>query len=321
MADYPDHENLDDGAAARNEFSELGSLIRRVLDQNQEIRTPDDPPPETAHHDDESGAVRSPIPGYNRPAQPDPEAVEGELPESPVSPIRPTAKDHHTEPQPPLKPTVPDRRATSELSPREQMQRAEEALIRLREKMGQVAAEFAAGKINQDQFDAIYGRYSEQRDITERLLARDPQTNAWQSVVRPGHTQFLRDHYEARVISYAIYAQETAALISVMGPLQIKPMQAQAVLLRLKDVSQKRGQNPGPAKKMMRDGRCVLFVPGQHTVAAVIFSREPAGVLVARIVDLHDDFERANQHAIQRGDYATGRMVFPHRALFEDADY
>ena len=29
------------------------------------------------------------------------------------------------------------------------------------------------------------------------------------------------------------------------------------------------------------------------------------------------DFERANQHALARKDYATGRMVFPHRALFE----
>ena len=333
MVDYPDYENPDDESSAPDDSSnDSGALVRRVVDQNQEVRTPDDPPSESEAHDDAPVVIQSPIPGYNRPAQPStedgvkspadgaPESPSESQPEPPVSPIRPTMPDH-SEPQPPLKPSMPDRRATSELSPREQMQRAEEALIRLREKMGHVAAEFAAGKINQDQFDAIYGRYSEQRDITERLLARDPQTDAWQSVVRPGHTGFLRSHYEAHVISYAIYAQETATLISVTGPLQIKPVQAQAVLARLKSVRMVRGDNPGPAKKMLRDGRCVLFVPGQYTVAAVILSREPATVLVDRIVDLHDDFERANLYAIQRGDHATGRMVFPHRALFEDLNY
>ena len=86
-------------------------------------------------------------------------------------------------------------------------------------------------------------------------------------------------------------------------------------------MSAERESKLGPAKKMLRDGRCVLFVPGQHTVAAVIFSREPASVLVERLADLHDDFERANLYAIQRGEYTTSRMVFPHRALFEDSSY
>ena len=213
---------------------------------------------------------------------------------------------------------MPDqRKATSELSPREQLQRVEEALIALREKMAHTAADFAAGNLNQAQFDAIDARDSEQRDITERLLMRDPGTDAWQSVIQSGHTQFLRDHYEARVISYAIYAQNTAALISVTGPLQIKPRQAQAVLNRLQAVREVRGKNPGPAQRELRDGRTVLFVPGEQTVAAVIFSRKPADGQVNLILDLHRDFERANQHALALEDYATGRMVFPHRALFE----
>lgn len=306
MANQPDPQD---------EFPEqLGSLIRRVLKQDQEPRSPEDLPPEVTHFDETSDAVRSPIPGYNRPARPGTAPIDGD---SPVSPIRPSVNDD-IEPQAPLTPSVPEpRKATDELSPREQMQRAEEALIALREKMAHVAAEFAAGKINQAQFDAIYARYSEQRDITERLLARDPGTDAWQSVIQAGHTQFLREHYEARVISYAIYAQDTAALISVTGPLQIKPRQAQAVLNRLAAVREVRGDNPGPAQRELRDGRTVLFVPGALTVAAVIFSRKPADGQINRIMDMHRDFERANQHALLREDYATGRMVFPHRALFE----
>jgi hypothetical protein len=248
------------------------------------------------------------------PGHPIPEQVGA----PPISPIRPTMPDD-TEPPPPLTPSPPDR-ARKPLTPREQMQRAEEALINLRQKMAGIAAEFAQGKLNQAQFDAIYGRYSEQRDITERLLARDPESQAWQSVVRSGHTQFLKQHYKARVLSYAIHDQETFGLIARTGSIQIARSQVEAVLLRLQAVTVQRG-NPGPALKKLGDGRCVLFMPGALTVAIAIFSLEPSRTQIGRIEDIHRDFERANQHALRARDYTTSRMVFPHRALFEEQRY
>jgi hypothetical protein len=186
--------------------------------------------------------------------------------------------------------------------------------------MAQVAAEFAQGKLNQAQFDAIYSRYSEQRMITERLLARDPSTQAWQSVVQPGHTSFLKSHYEARVVSYAIYDRETGRLIAVTGTIQLQQAQIEAVLSRLNLVSTQRG-NPGPAHKKLPNQHSVLFVPGDLTLAVAIFSLEPSAMQFQRVQDIHHDFERANQHALRRKDYSTGRLVFPHRALFEEKKF
>lgn len=285
------------------------SLLRRLLNQAQEPHIPHEDLPERTPETLPPDAVVSPTPGHS---------ISVPLSaDTPVSPIRPKIQDE-TEPQPPLTPTLPERNAPPEaLTPREQMQRAEEALINLRQKMAHVASEFAQGKLNQAQFDAIYSRYSEQRVITERLLARDPETQAWQSVVQAGHTQFLKSHYEARVISYAIHDQETYALIAVTGTVQIQHAQVEAVLARLKAVSAERG-NPGPAQKKLRDGHSVLFVPGDLTVAVVIFSVEPSTSQIDRVKDIHHDFERANQHALRRKDYAAGRLVFPHRALFEE---
>ena len=281
-----------------------------MLNEEQETRAPDEAPPEHTPRPPSPDALVSPTPGHALPDDQTPQDAP------PLSPIRPTISDE-AEPQPPLTPTLPDdSKPTDELTPREQMQRAEEALINLRQKMARVAAEFAEGKLNPDQFDAIYGRYSEQRDITERLLARDPESRAWKSVVQSGHTQFLRSHYEARVISYAIYAQENAELIGVTGQYRIKSAQIEAVLGRLKIVLETRG-NPGSAQRRLQDGRHVLFAPGDLTVAVVIFSREPAPVQVERIEDLHQDFERANLRALRLRDYDASRMVFPHRALFE----
>jgi hypothetical protein len=298
-----------------DESSDLpNSLLRRLLDENQAPRAPDEEPPDHEADPWPPDAVVSPIPGYTTPAHPDGEDTQNDA--LPVSPIRPAVHDD-SRPQPRLTPTVPARKPTDELTPREQMQRAEEALINLRQKMARVAAEFAEGKLNRTQFDAIYSRYSEQRDITERLLARDPETQAWQSVVRPGHTSFLKQHYAAHVISYAIYDLELFDPITVTGPVQMARAQTNAVLKRLKAIIQERG-DPGPAHKKLNDGRCVLFVPGAVTVAVAIFSVEPSTAQIEHVRDVHHDFERANQHALRQHDYRTDRLVFPHRALFEE---
>lgn len=236
---------------------------------------------------------------------------------SPRSPVRPSVNDTPS-PQERLTPSPPVRGAPRSMSPREQMQRAEEALIDLRQKMSKVAADFAEGKLNPAQFDAIYARYSEQRAITEQLLARNPDSEAWQSVIRPGHTSFLLDHFEARVMAYAIYDQSTSEQIAATGSLQIKQEHITAVLKRLQTLLIEQGKNPGPAKRQMADGRCVIFVPGEFSVAVAILSLEPSAAQIKRIQDIHRDFERANQQALRTRDFGTGRLVYPHRALFEE---
>lgn len=284
------------------------SLLRRLLNQDQEPSAPENVDPPVRLNSSTPGDKRSPVTGH-----PAPPAETGPL----QAPIRPSTTQDNRPASPPPPPT--ERRAAP-LSPREQMQRAEEALIQLRQKMAQVAAEFAMGRLNRAQFDAIYGRYSEQRDITERLLSRNPDSHAWESVVQPGHTSFLKQHFEARVLSYAIYDQEQFELVSITGTLQLERSQLEAVLHRLKAIMRERG-NPGPAQKKFNDGRCVLFVPGETTVAVAIFSLEPAAVQIQRVRDIHRDFERANQHALLTRDYQSERLVFPHRALFEEKRY
>ncbi len=245
------------------------------------------------------------------------EQVAAEQSPAPLSPIRPeppSAEPHDT--APPLPPTPPTREPKRSLTPRERLQRAEDALIELREKMARLANEFAEGKLNQAQFDAIYARYSEQRDITERLLERDPGSQAWQAVIQPGHTQFLKQHYAAVPLSYAIYDLASGTRIALTGTLQMRRPQLEAVLQRLRVVIGERGI-PDPAQKALSDGKYVVFVPEELTVAVVIFSRKPSAGQVARLKDIHHDFERANHRALRHRDYNTARMVFPHRALFE----
>jgi hypothetical protein len=204
-----------------------------------------------------------------------------------------------------------------DLATRSSEDRAAAALERLRQKMAAVSDEYAHGKINRAQFHAIYQRYQEQRAITEQLLKRDPQTGAWQSVVRPGHTSFLRDHYESRVLSYAIYDVESGTQIALNGSVQLPAQQVRPILMKLKEALAKQG-TLSTASRQLKDGQWVLFVPGGYTISVVIFSLEPAEMQIKRIEDIQQDFERANRQILQSKIIDRRQMVFPHRALFEN---
>lgn len=257
---------------------------------------------------------------YN-PVSPSPDDFEDE----PLSPIRPQA-DETTEarlmPSIP-KPSMPTKRPTSELTATEAIDSTEgpvkeavEALERLRQKMAAVAQEYDEGKINHAQFDAIYQRYQEQRQITERLVERDPETGAWQSVVHPGHTSFLREKYEAKVESYAIYHLKNQKQIVRTGHIQIPDQQILPIVKRLNNVTQQ-NTKPRSANRILEDERWVLFIPGKYSLAVVIFSLEPSLAQIEHVQDVQNDFERANNQLLQRIDHDLRQMVFPHRALFE----
>jgi hypothetical protein len=194
--------------------------------------------------------------------------------------------------------------------------RAAEALERLRRKMATVAEEYARGEINRAQFDAIYHRYQEQRQITERLLDRDPDSDAWQSVITPGHTSFLRNQYEAKVESYAIYHLGNSQQIIRTGHVQIPESQVQPILKRLRAIGTQ-GKIPPAAHRTLPEKRRAVFVPGHYSLAIVIFSREPAPAQVKLVQDIHGDFERANTPSLVRDTFDRRGMVFPHRGLFE----
>jgi len=191
------------------------------------------------------------------------------------------------------------------------------AIAALRQKMGEVAQEYAEGKINEATFNAVYRRYSEQREITERMLERNPNSEAWQSVVQPGHTAFLRDYYAAKIISYALYRLKDGHQITLQGKVQLPLAQLMPIFARVNDIIQK-GHKLGPAWRQLKDQSWVLMMPGQYSASVVIFSLEPAVVQRKMVEEAHRDFERANERALVRGELDPQSLVFPHRALLED---
>jgi hypothetical protein len=213
----------------------------------------------------------------------------------------------------------PDARAEApnDTLPQTPNERAAVAITSLRQKMSQVAQEYAEGKINEATFNAVYRHYAEQREITERMLERNPDSEAWQSVMQPGHTGFLRDFYAAKIISYGLYRLTDGHQITLQGSVRLPQAQLMPIFARINDIIQK-GHKLGAAWRQLKDQNWVLMMPGQFSASVVIFSLEPAVVQRKMVEDAHRDFERANERALIRGDLAPQSLVFPHRALLED---
>lgn len=192
------------------------------------------------------------------------------------------------------------------------------AMHAIRAKMERIADEFAQGRINRAQFNAMYARYSEQRTIIERLVERNPQSDAWKQVVATrGQTGFLRTYFEAQPVCFFIYAHSTQQPLIVQGKTPQAPNPAR-ILPTLEHIwAMSSRPAVGLGRKPLSNDEWLILATGMYTATAVIFSLEPAVAQARLIRDLHADFERANQTALARNWLTPERMVFPQRALIE----
>ena len=193
---------------------------------------------------------------------------------------------------------------------------AAETLDHIRHKMESVADEFAAGRINRAQFDAVYGHYGEQRIIIERLIERNPDTDAWRSVARPGRTGFLLEHFEAKPVYVLVFRHRQRDPILNQG--EQPPNTTGVIIKALKQLwSVPELPADGLARQPIGDEHTLVLASGTHAVSIVIFSQSPTEAQANIVRDLHADFERANSLSLRRK-LAAEMMVFPQRALLAE---
>lgn len=187
-------------------------------------------------------------------------------------------------------------------------------LEHIRMKMESVAADFANGTLNRAQFNAIYAHYSDQRTLIERLIERNPGNNAWRQAAAPGHTGFLRSHFEAQPIFYVVFRHNDPRPLITGGE---EPSSAREQVVQILKALWRTPEQPprtGLARKAMADNAWMVIAVGELAVTIIVYSLQPSASQQNLARDLHHDFERANRTALQRGSSAD-RMVFPQRAL------
>lgn len=190
-----------------------------------------------------------------------------------------------------------------------------QALSNIRQSMATLSEEFADGKLNAMQFNAIYRHYAQKRKVIEKLLERDPESDAWQNVARSGQTMELRERFEARVLSFAAFRRNEKKPLRSIGKLPHHV--AMQVYEVLKVLWQLETWRTGLARKSLGQGYWLLLLSGEISYTLLIYQMQPSVVQVREARDAHADFERANYRAITRNE-ASDWMVFPQRALLDN---
>jgi len=231
------------------------------------------------------------------------------------SPVRPTPPSNAA-------PAPPPREETTHAAPPEDDMptNPDSALYNLRQKMEQIADEFASGTINRAQFNALYRRYSEQRLIIERLMRRNPDTEAWRQVIGTrGHTTFLRSHFEAQPLYYATYIHEQTEPIHRGG----SSLSDDTFIVKIVQAVWQLGERPkvGVGRRPLPGGEWLILAIGEYAITAVIFSLEPSLAQARLVRDLHLDFERANLTMLERHWLDATHLVFPQRALLQNTAF
>jgi hypothetical protein len=224
-----------------------------------------------------------------------------------VSPIRPQRPEAENAPAPRAVPAAP---ATTVIPDSPQA-----ALALIRRKMETLVNEYTQGRINRAQFNAIYKRYTDQQTVISRLIERNPNNDAWKQAAAPGHTSFLREHFEARLMYYLVYRHNQFAPLMLGGKQQPNIEQIGTVLRSLWNMPNR--PKVGLARKEMGNGQWLLLALGEYAVTLAVFQLEPSASQINRVRDLHADFERANRPALENGTRSLDRFVFPQRALAE----
>jgi hypothetical protein len=227
--------------------------------------------------------------------------------------------------KPPEQPEIPlPSISTGQMATVEQLLRAEESLEAIRTKMGSLAQEFADGKLNRAQFAAMYARYNEMRRIIEQMLTINPTSNAWERVANSGHTIFLKKHFAAQVLAFAILLYATGPNADPNNPTVLKafgeptiPLDLARQMVAAVQLLSKGNEPLTTVVKQIEGGHWLVVAPGKYAVTFVLYSLEPATRQVHSIQDLHANFERANRMMLDRGLHLEKQIVYPHRSLFK----
>jgi hypothetical protein len=186
---------------------------------------------------------------------------------------------------------------------------APQTLEHIRLKMESLAEDYDAGKLNQDQFDALFHYYSERLELIERMVERNPESDAWRKTITPGVTSFLRSTLEAQAqmcIVLKIGADQPLFASGKLSTIGAREVFALVKALR------KRTVPPGMARRKLSDGWLAVAV-GQRSITLLVYRGEPTTSQLDRIRETHALFERANAVALEQN--TPTQYVFPQRAL------
>lgn len=191
---------------------------------------------------------------------------------------------------------------------------ADQYLSRLQKKINKLAEEFASGAINRDQFQQLFDHYQKERKAVVTWKETTSGTGNWKDISSEGKSIVIRSRHSAKVIGYAVYANDSGMPLSTIGEFELDPELAVPMLSSYRAAT-KEIFGGEISSTEIEGGRWLCFVPGERTTLMAIFSNAPANRQMTIIEDLHRLFETANRRHLAAPPYDPNALAFPHSSF------
>ena len=187
--------------------------------------------------------------------------------------------------------------------------RAEAFLKRVQSKIDRLVEDFAAGTVNQSQFQRLYTHYHDQMQSIQTALQYDPQS--WQQYATEGKSIVIRKQHSPKARAYAIYENLSGMPISTLGTFAIDPALLVPMLSSYRSAAHEIF-GAGIQTTEIEGDKWLCFVPGDYTTMLALFTNQPAGKQLEFLGQLHAEFEKANQRHLAAQPIDKRNLVFPH---------
>lgn len=185
-------------------------------------------------------------------------------------------------------------------------------LQRVQDKINKLAEEFAAGSINQAQFQELYDHYRREQQTVKRYVEMAPQSDEWKAATTEGKSVMIRQQHVAKVLGYAVYDNESGMPLNTIGEFQVEAELAVPMLSSYRAAA-KEIFGAGMRSNEIEGGRWLGYMPGEHTTLMALFSTNPASQQLESLEELHLLFERANRTLLSNPPVDPDALVFPHK--------
>ncbi|MCD4684345.1 MAG: hypothetical protein K8S97_00225 [Anaerolineae bacterium] len=190
------------------------------------------------------------------------------------------------------------------------IQQGQAFIAEVHRKMNQVVQEFAGGQINRTQFHHLYDRYQRQiMRVTQLMTETDPGN--WQKAIKETEdTILIKKRLTAKAIGMSVYYNKSGMPLETLGEFAIE---ADLIIPMLSSYRSAAAEifRAGMRSTVMENGQWLCFVPGDFTTLIVLFSLEPSDNQMAMIERMHQDFEKANQAALEAGHVDPSKLAYP----------
>jgi hypothetical protein len=179
----------------------------------------------------------------------------------------------------------------------------------VKQKMQGVLADFSSGKLNRDQFHAVYEHYNAQLALAEQSLTTGALTQPQGSPDAPPTIAILNAHM-GKAIGLVIYDNRTNIQVDTLGEFDVPSSRVAPILNDFSEAIQNKQQIDQRVEKMSFN-RWLMFNAGKFTTIVCLFKNEPSPMQIREMVRLHQDFETANEQFFDKVEFDTTKLAYP----------